>query len=180
MAEEKEINDPNAMCLATATPDGKPSARILLLKSHDEKGFVFYTNSHSRKGQEISKNAYAALNFHWKTLTKQVRIEGVIEEIAPEESDAYFNTRPRGSRIGAWASKQSKTIENDGDLTQAIAAYEQEFEGQDIIPRPPHWKGFRVVPHSIEFWQAGDYRIHQRIIYTKTDNENWDTKRLYP
>lgn len=179
-AEKSELNDPNAMCLATATADGKPSARIMLLKGLDERGFVFYTNANSRKGQEIENNANAAINFHWKSLTRQVRVEGVLEEVTPEESDAYFNSRPRGSRIGAWASKQSQPIENDNDFKEALAKYEKEFEGQEVIPRPPHWKGFRLKPNHFEFWQAGEFRIHQRFTYTPDDNGNWTITTLYP
>lgn len=179
-AESKEINDPNAMCLATATGDGKPSARIMLLKGIDEHGFVFYTNAHSRKGEQIESNPYAALNFHWKSLLKQVRIEGVLEEVTPEESDAYYNSRPRGSRIGAWASKQSQQIENEGDFQKALEKYEKEFEEMEIIPRPPHWKGFRVKPNYFEFWQAGEFRLHQRHLYTPDGQGGWTIKNLYP
>lgn len=180
LAETHEINDPNAMCLATATADGKPSARIMLLKGIDAQGFVFYTNANSRKGEQIESNPYASLNFHWKTLQKQVRIEGELEEVTSKESDEYYNSRPRGSRIGAWASKQSQQIKNDDDFEKLLAKYEKEFEGQEDIPRPPHWKGFRVKPSYFEFWQAGEFRIHKRHLYTPDGDNGWTTKVLYP
>ena len=146
LAEESEPNDPNAMCLATSTSDGVPSARMVLLKGIDERGFVFYTNSKSHKGEQIEANKNAALCFHWKSLRKQVRVEGVIEEVSAEEADAYYNTRHRGSRVGAWASKQSQPLNSYDELKEFVEDYEQKFEGQDDIPRPPHWKGFRVKP----------------------------------
>ncbi len=179
-AEETEISDPNAMCLATVTANGRPSTRIMLLKGLDENGFIFYTNANSRKGQEIKENPYASLNFHWKTLTKQIRIEGKLEEISAQESDDYFNTRPRGSRIGAWASKQSEEIRNENDFQEALEKYKKQFEGKEIIPRPPHWKGFRLKPDYFEFWQAGEFRLHQRFLYTPDGNGNWEIKALYP
>lgn len=179
-AESKEISDPNAMCLATATSDGKPSARVMLLKGIDEQGFVFYTNANSRKGEQIENNPHAALNFHWKSLLKQVRIEGKLEEVSSQESDDYYNSRPRGSRIGAWASKQSQPIKNKDAFQKALKKYEKEFEGQEIIPRPPHWKGFRVKPDYFEFWQAGEFRLHQRHLYTPDDLGSWTIKTLYP
>ncbi len=179
-AEESEISDPNAMCLATATLDGKPSARIMLLKGIDAQGFIFYTNGNSRKGEQIESNPYATLNFHWKSLQKQVRVEGTLEEVTAQESDEYYNSRPRGSRIGAWASKQSEEIKHEGDFQKALEKYEKEFEGQDIIPRPPYWKGFRVKPTYFEFWQAGEFRLHQRFLYTPDDQGRWTIKTLYP
>lgn len=179
-AEENEPNDPNAMCLATSTPDGAPSARMVLLKNIDERGFVFYTNSKSYKGEQIGTNKNAALCFHWKSLRKQVRVEGVIEEVSAEEADAYYNTRHRGSRVGAWASKQSQPLNSYDELKKFVEDYEQKFEGQDDIPRPPHWKGFRVKPTQIEFWIDGDYRLHQRYLYTKDKQGHWTTGMLYP
>jgi len=180
LAEKSEMNDPNAMCLATATPDGKPSARMVLLKGLDERGFVFYTNEGSHKGQQIIKNPNAALCFHWKSLRKQVRIEGEIEEVSDEEATAYYNTRHRGSRIGAWASKQSQDLGSYQELKDFVEDYESKFDGQEDIPRPPYWKGFRVKPSYFEFWIDGDYRLHQRHLYTPDGKGGWTTKMLYP
>lgn len=179
-AEAREINDPNAMCLATSTPDGKPSARIVLLKGLDEAGFVFYTNGDSRKGQQLIKNNQAALCFHWKTLRKQVRIEGIVTEVTEEEADAYYNTRHRGSRVGAWASKQSQPLGSYDELKKFVEDYEEKFAGQENIPRPPYWKGYRVKPDYFEFWIDGDYRLHQRYLYEPDDRGSWTTKMLYP
>lgn len=179
MAEESEINDPNAMCLATSTPDGKPSARMVLLKGIDDRGFVFYTNIESHKGKQIENNKHAAICFHWKSLRKQVRVEGIIEEVSEEEADAYYNTRHRGSRIGAWASKQSQPLGSYQELKDFVERYESKFEDKENIPRPPYWKGFRIKPNYFEFWIDGDYRLHQRYLYTPTDN-GWDIGMLYP
>ena len=180
LADEKEPNDPNAMCLATATSDGWPSARMVLLKGLDERGFVFYTNQTSHKGQQIVKNAHAALCFHWKSLRKQVRIEGEIEEVSAEEADAYYQTRHRGSRIGAWASKQSQDLGSYGELKNFVEEYEAKFKGQEDIPRPPHWTGFRVKPNYFEFWIDGDYRLHQRYLYKPDGKGGWTQGMLYP
>lgn len=180
MAEESELNDHNAMCLATATPQGQPSARMVLLKGLDEKGFVFYTNSNSHKGEQIKQNKKAALCFHWKSLRKQVRIEGIIEEVSEEEANKYYSTRHRGSRVGAWASKQSSALGSYEELKKFVSEYEEKFEGQEDIPRPPYWRGYRVKPENIEFWIDGDYRLHQRYLYTKDNNGNWTTGMLYP
>ncbi len=179
LAETSETNDPNAMCLATSTPDGIPSARMVLLKGLDERGFVFYTNTGSRKGAQIENNQHAALCFHWKTLRKQVRIEGIVEEVSEEEADAYYNTRHRGSRIGAWASKQSQPLGSYQELKDFVEDYEEKFEGKEDIPRPPYWKGFRIKPNYFEFWIDGDYRLHQRYLYTPSGNR-WDIGMLYP
>ena len=179
-AQEKEMNDPGAMCLATATSDGQPSARMVLLKGLDERGFVFYTNTESRKGQQIVSNNKAALCFHWKSLLKQVRIEGTIETISDEEADAYYNTRHRGSRIGAWASKQSQTLGSYQELKEFVENYESKFEDQENIPRPPYWKGFRINPDYFEFWIDGEYRLHQRYLYAPDGNGGWTIKMLYP
>lgn len=180
LAEENEINDANAMCLATSTPDGKPSVRMVLLKGLDENGFVFYTNESSYKGQQIINNPNAALCFHWKTLRKQVRVEGVIEEVSEEEATAYYNTRHRGSRIGAWASKQSQELGSYQELKDFVENYETKFKGQEDIPRPDYWKGFRIKPTYFEFWIDGDYRLHQRYLYTPDGNGGWTIKMLYP
>lgn len=178
-AEKSEINDPNAMCLATSTPDGRPSARMVLLKGLDERGFVFYTNDGSKKGQQILDNPHAAICFHWKSLRKQVRIEGVIEEVSDIEATEYYNTRHRGSRVGAWASKQSQPLGSYEELKNFVEDYEAKFEGQDDIPRPDYWKGFRIKPTYFEFWIDGDYRLHQRYLYTP-DGDGWTIGMLYP
>jgi len=181
-ATKKEPNDPNAMCLATATPDGMPSARMVLLKGLDERGFVFYTNGTSRKGGEIESNKQAAVCFHWKSLLKQVRVEGEIEEVSAEEADDYYNTRHRGSRIGAWASKQSQELGSYDELKEFVENYEAEFEGQETIPRPPYWKGYRIKPRYIEFWIDGEYRLHERYVFKPNENEEtgWQRHMLYP
>ena len=180
LAEQKELNDHNAMSLATATPEGIPSVRMVLLKSLDERGFVFYTNAGSRKGQEIEANKHAALCFHWKSLLKQVRVEGVIEEVSDEEATAYYNTRRRGSRVGAWASKQSQALGSRSELKEFVENYEAEFEGKEDIPRPPYWKGFRVKPKAIEFWVDGEYRLHERYVYKPDGKGGWTRHMLYP
>ena len=179
-ATEKEINDPGAMCLATSTATGRPSARMVLLKAIDERGFVFYTNGESRKGEQIKQNPYAALCFHWKTLLKQVRVEGALEEVSAEEADNYYNTRHRGSRIGAWASKQSRPLGSHTELKQTVESCEKEFENKQDIPRPEYWKGFRLKPDYFEFWIDGEYRLHQRYLYTPDSDGKWKTGMLYP
>lgn len=179
IAEQNEINDPGAVCLATCTPDGKPSARMVLLKGLDERGFLFHTNESSKKGDDILANPKVALCFHWKSLRKQVRVEGIIEEVSAEEATSYFNTRDRGSRIGAWASKQSQPLGSYDELKSHVEAYEEKFKDQTEIPRPPYWKGYRVKPNYFEFWIDGDYRLHQRYLYTPTDN-GWEIGMLYP
>lgn len=180
LAEESEINDPNAMCLATATTTGKPSARMMLLKGIDKDGFVFYTNNQSHKGEQILNNKNAALCFHWKSLRKQVRVEGIIEEVSDEEADEYYHSRHRSSRVGAWASKQSSPLSSYDALEKFVEKYQAEFKGKNDIPRPPYWKGYRVKPENIEFWIDGDYRLHQRYLYTKNDDTNWTIGMLYP
>ena len=180
IAEESELNDPNAMCLATASKDGIPSARMVLLKGIDERGFVFYTNADSDKGEQLKENPQAAVCFHWKSLRKQVRVQGEIVEVSEEEADAYYNTRHRGSRVGAWASKQSRPLKNIDELKKFVEGYEAEFEGREDIPRPDYWKGFRIIPNSIEFWIDGDYRLHERYLYTRDSNGNWTVGMLYP
>lgn len=179
MAESSELNDPNAMCLATATPDGAPSARMVLLKGLDDQGFVFYTNMSSRKGEQIQHNDKAAICFHWKSLRKQVRVEGILEQVSDEEADKYYNTRHRSSRVGAWASKQSQPLGSYEELKNFVEKYEQEFAGIEDIPRPDYWTGFRLKPNYIEFWIDGDYRLHQRYLYIPSQN-GWDIQMLYP
>ncbi len=178
-AKASEINDPNAMCLATAGANGRPSNRMVLLNGLDDRGFIFYTNSESRKGTDILQNPYAALCFHWKSLRKQVRIEGKIEMVTDAESDAYYNSRHRQSRIGAWASQQSRELPQFADLEEAVKFYEAKFEGLEHIPRPPYWKGFRVMPDKIEFWINGEFRLHKRYVFLPSKN-SWETHMVYP
>lgn len=178
-AESSEINDANAMTLATIDENGRPSARIVLLKTLDQRGFVFFTNRDSRKGRALTAHPYAALNFHWKSLTRAVRVEGKVEIIDEAESDAYYYSRPRGSRIGAWASQQSRPLANRTALQQRVSALEAQYETKDNIPRPPHWGGYRIVPDYIEFWHDGGFRLHTRLTYTRVGNR-WERGMLYP
>ncbi len=174
--------EPNAMTVATATTDGRPSARTVLLKSFDARGFVFYTHLHSRKGRELEANPRAALLFLWRSLREagiQVRIEGAVEMVAKEEADAYFASRPRLSQVGAWASAQSETLRSRDDFEGRIARVEKEFEGRDI-PRPDGWSGFRVVPEAIEFWYGAEFRLHERWRYECDAAGEWDKRMLYP
>lgn len=179
LAKSSEINDPNAMNLATADKNGRPSNRMVLLNGLDNRGFVFFTNAESRKGNDIIENPFAALCFHWKTLRKQVRIEGRVEEVSQQEADTYYHSRPRQSQIGAWASQQSRPLADYQDLKDAVAKYEQEFEGCDDIPKPSYWKGFRVVPDRIEFWVDGEFRLHRRYIFTPLEN-GWAVHMINP
>lgn len=178
-ATQSEYIEPNAMTLATCDSWGFPSARVVLLRAFDEHGFVFYTNYESRKGRELSENPHASLVFWWNLLERQIRIEGRVEKVSEEESNAYFAGRPRGSQIGAWVSEQSQVIEGRETLEQLKAAYEQQFEDSEV-PRPPHWGGFRVVPESIEFWQGRRNRLHDRLRYRKTESGIWIIERLSP
>ena len=177
-AQQKEINDPNAMNLATISKSSKVSSRIVLLKSFDKKGFVFYTNTKSKKGNSIINNPYVALNLHWKSLLKQIRIEGIAREVTKKEADIYFDSRPKESKIGTWASKQSSNLKNRKELENKFAEYSQKYKNK-IIPRPTYWTGFRVEPSLIEFWQNMPFRLHDRVEYKKS-GKNWLTKRLYP
>ena len=177
-AEANEINDPTAMALATANSEGQPSVRMVLLKGHDERGFVFYTNLGSRKSSEITENPNVALLFHWKSLRRQVRVEGPLSQVTDAEADAYFASRARLSRIGAWASDQSQPLESRAVLEARVAEVGKRFEGQDP-PRPKDWSGFRVQPRRIEFWQDGAFRLHDRIVYD-FENGLWRTQRLFP
>ena len=177
-AGKAEPNDPNAMTLATCTADGRPSARMVLLKGVDARGFVFYTNSHSRKGGELRANGHVALLFHWKSLRRQVRVEGPIEQVTDAEADAYFASRARISRLGAIASDQSRPLPARAELERRVAENDARFPG-DTVPRPPHWTGFRVLPDAMEFWQDMPFRLHDRRTYTRTP-AGWDTGALYP
>ncbi len=170
---------PEAMTLATATPDGRPSARMVLLRGFDARGFAFFTNYDSRKARELTANPWAALVFYWPHLDRQVRIEGRIEVVSAEESDAYFQTRQRGSQLGAWASPQSEVIEGRHVLTRRLAAATARYQAGDV-PRPTNWGGFRVVPAALEFWQSGTDRLHDRLRYRRLDNGSWHLERLAP
>ncbi len=178
-ALEAKLNEPNAMTLATATRSGLPSARVVLLKGLDERGFVFYTNYDSRKGQELTENPHACLVFFWADLERQVRIEGTVAKISGVESDAYFQSRPVGSRLGAWASEQSQVVASRSVLEQRLAELKAQYLDQDI-PRPPHWGGFRVTPQCIEFWQGRPNRLHDRLFYQLLNDGTWQRDRLSP
>lgn len=173
-----EPNDPDAMALATADAEGRPSVRMVLLKSVDEAGFVFFTNRESRKGEQLAVNSFAALCFHWKSLRRQVRVEGRVDKISDGESDAYFASRPRDSRIGAWASRQSRPMAGRRDLEKAVAKYVAKF-ALGAVPRPAHWGGYRLVPERIEFWRDQPFRLHERLLYTR-HGDHWTLERLYP
>jgi pyridoxamine 5'-phosphate oxidase len=177
-ARAAEPNDPEAMAVATVGPDGQPSVRMVLLKGHDERGFVFYTNFESRKAEELAATPRTALLFHWKSLRRQVRIEGPVERVADAEGDAYFATRSRDSQLGAWASDQSRPLDSRSAFEARYDAVRERFEGQDV-PRPPHWSGFRVVPERIEFWQDRAHRLHERHVFVKREG-GWDEGMLYP
>ncbi|MDP9410697.1 MAG: pyridoxamine 5'-phosphate oxidase [Actinomycetota bacterium] len=173
------LHEPNAMTLATATPGGKPSARVVLLKGFDERGFVFYTNYEGRKGEELGRNPRAALVFYWGELERQVRIEGRASRVPERESDVYYASRPRGSRLGAWASEQSRPVEGREVLESRLRALEREYEGREV-PRPPFWGGYRVEPEAVEFWQGRQNRLHDRIVYRRRGAGGWEIERLQP
>lgn len=178
-AKAAEINDADAMALASVDAGGMPSVRMVLLKGVSADGFVFHTNYHSRKATELLATGKAAFVIHWKSLRRQVRVVGNVEKISPEQSDAYFATRPRNSRIGAWASPQSQPLVRRSDLSAAVAETEARFEGQDV-PRPLHWGGFLIRPTEIEFWADGAYRLHDRFCYTRSGDNGWAAMRLNP
>jgi|TARA_R110002072_G_scaffold122455_15_gene257052 pyridoxamine 5'-phosphate oxidase len=177
-AEASEVNDPNAMALATVGEDGMPSQRMVLLKGVDSRGFTFYTNYQSRKGCQLLAHPMAGLLFHWKSLRRQVRIEGLVEQVSPAEADAYYASRARQSQIGAWASEQSRPLESRFALEKRVAKIAAKYPLGEI-PRPAHWSGFRVLPRYFEFWKDGAFRLHDRLAY-QADGQGWTTQRLYP
>ena len=177
-AKQSEVNDANAMSLATSTPEGVPSVRIVLLKDADERGFSFYTNGESRKGRELRADGNVALCLHWKSLQRQVRVEGAVAELPGADVDAYFRRRARMSQIGAWASQQSRPLETRGDLIARTEEFEAKFPGE--VPRPPYWTGFVCKPRSIELWQEREFRLHDRVVFTADDAGGWTKQRLYP
>ena len=174
-----DLHEPNAMTLATATPDGRPSARVVLLKGYDERGFVFYTSYEGRKSRELEENPRCALVFYWSELERQIRIEGRAGRVSEEESDAYYGSRPRGSRLSAWVSAQSCPVEDRGALEKRLWELEAEYEGREI-PRPPFWGGYRVEPEAIEFWQGRENRMHDRLLYRRLSGGGWRMQRLQP
>ena len=177
-AEASEPNDPNAMAVATVDDTGMPNVRMVLLKDYSEEGFIFYTNFESAKGKELLSAKKAALLFHWKSLRRQIRIRGAVEIVSNEEADAYFHSRARGSRIGAWASKQSRPLESRFALEKAVAEYTTKF-GLKSIPRPDYWSGFLVRPEQIEFWHDRPFRLHDRVLF-KATGHGWEKQQLYP
>lgn len=177
-AHASEINDSNAMTVATADAQGRPSARMVLLKGHGPSGFVFYTNYEGRKAADLFANPYAALLFHWKSLRRQIRIEGRVEKVTAEEGDAYFATRSRDSQLGAWASDQSRPLDSRETFERRYEEFRARFEGKPI-PRPPHWSGFRVIPDRMEFWQDREHRLHERRLFTRVE-DGWTEGLLYP
>ncbi|HEX6807730.1 MAG TPA: pyridoxamine 5'-phosphate oxidase [Gemmatimonadaceae bacterium] len=176
--DRARLPEPTAMTLATVDDAGRPSARIVLLKDVDARGFVFYTNYESRKGRELLAHPWTALCFHWQPMERQVRVEGPVERVTNAEADAYFASRARMSRIGAWASRQSATLESDAELEQRVRDVEARFAGGDV-PRPPNWSGFRVAPRRMEFWRGRPYRLHERLLYDR-DDTGWRVRRLFP
>jgi pyridoxamine 5'-phosphate oxidase len=178
-ARETEPNDSNAMALATADADGRPSVRMVLLKGHGPDGFVFYTNRYSRKAHEMAANPHAALLFHWKSLRRQIRVEGSLAHASDAESDAYFATRGRDSQLGAWASDQSRPLDNRATFEERFEQVKARFEGQEV-PRPPHWGGYRLTPSHIEFWQDRAHRLHERRVFDLADDGTWAEGLLYP
>ena len=179
-AKKSEPNDPNALSLATSNKNNIPSVRMVLLKEFNQNGFVFYTNLNSQKGNELKENPNAAMCFHWKSLLRQIRISGTITQVEDSIADQYYNSRGYDSRIGAWASKQSKELKNREELENSIKEFKQKFDDKNNVPRPNHWSGWNLIPSSIEFWLDGDSRIHERLKYTKDRNSKWIKSLLSP
>ena len=179
-AKISETNDPNALALATADKNAIPSVRMVLLKDFSKKGFVFYTNLESQKGNEIKENPKASMCFHWKSLLRQVRVSGELLKVSDDEADKYYNSRAYESRIGAWASKQSAVIKNRSDLISSIQKYQKKYKDKNKVPRPKHWSGWNLLPSSIEFWLDGENRIHERLKYVKDEKGNWNKSLLSP
>ena len=179
-AKKKEINDPNALALGTANKEGIPSVRMVLLKGHDENGFVFYTNLNSQKGNEIKENPNATMCFHWKSLLRQIRIVGTLNQVDNKTADEYYNSRAYDSRIGAWASKQSCELENRDQLLNTIAEFKKKYKDENNVPRPSHWSGWNLKPSSIEFWLDGENRIHERLKYSLDKDDKWIKSLLSP
>ena len=179
-AKKKEINDPNALALGTANKKGIPSVRMVLLKGYNEKGFIFYTNLNSQKGNEIKDNPNASMCFHWKSLLRQIRIVGTLKQVDDETADEYYNSRAYDSRIGAWASKQSNILKSRAELLDALDDYKKKYKDKNNVPRPSHWSGWNLKPSTIEFWLDGDNRIHERLKYSLGENSNWTKSLLSP
>ena len=179
-AKKTEPNDPNALALGTSDQNNFPSIRMVLLKDFNKDGFIFYTNLNSQKGNELKNNPKAAMCFHWKSLLRQVRISGVVNKVSNEVADNYYNTRGYESRIGAWASKQSSILKNRNELLESIEEYKKKYNNETKVPRPEYWSGWNLTPSSIEFWLDGDSRIHERLKYTKDENDKWNKSLLSP
>ena len=179
-AKKREVNDPNALALGTSSKKGVPSVRIVLLKGFDKNGFVFYTNLNSQKGNEIKENPNATMCFHWKSLLRQIRIVGNLEQVDDKTADEYYNSRAYESRIGAWASKQSSTLKNRDELINSLEEFKKKYNNRDKVPRPNYWSGWNLKPISIEFWLDGDHRIHERLKYTLDNNSIWTRSLLSP
>ena len=178
-AEETEVNDPNALALGTADQKNQPSVRMVLLKGLSNEGFVFYTNFNSKKGSDLKNNQQASMCFHWKSLRRQVRVIGKVQQVTDKEADEYYNSRPYKNRISAWASNQSKKLDSRDTFLKKIAEFEKKYPDQNNVPRPPHWSGWRILPKEIEFWLDGEGRIHERLNYIKNDSK-WIKEILYP
>ncbi len=179
-AKKSELNDPNALALATSNKKGAPSVRMVLLKGFSEKGFVFYTNLNSKKSGDIQSNPHASMCFHWKSLLRQIRIVGKINSVSDKDADEYYNSRAYGSRIGAWASKQSTVLDNRDQLYQAIEDFKKKYPDENNVPRPKHWSGWNLTPDEIEFWLDGENRIHERLKYTRDQTGSWNKSLLSP
>ena len=180
VAKKKEINDPNALALGTASKDGVPSVRMVLLKGFDKDGFIFYTNLKSHKSKELKENPNATMCFHWKSLLRQIRIVGKLNQVDDKTADDYYSTRAYESRIGAWASKQSSILKSRDELLNNLENFKKKYSDKDKVPRPDHWSGWNLKPSSIEFWLDGDNRIHERLKYTLDNNNNWEKSLLSP